>query len=67
MKIARKKKMKVKLVAKNGYEIPQDFVLLGKVLPEVDGPVRERAVLVNKDTDKLSTCRQINILRYVDI
>ena len=39
--------------------------------PEVDGPVRERAVLVNKNTDKLSTVesrhvKKINILRYVD-
>ena len=29
--------------------------MFGKVRPEVDGPVRERAVLVNKNTDKLST------------
>ena len=44
--------MKVKLVAKMDMKY---HMILWKVLPEAGGPVRERAVLVNKNTEKLST------------
>ena len=39
------------------------------MLPEVDGPVRERAVLVNKNTDKLLTVnsRHVNKSTFCDM
>ena len=43
--------------------------MFGKVRPEVDGPVRERAVLVNKNTDKLLTVnsRHVNKSTFCDM